>query len=76
MRVAFTQLLLCVKRIRSIHFSELAGPDELLRRLELDAEYSPVASGITELLRNSYFPYQESASVVRASCPLSALTRR
>jgi condensin-2 complex subunit G2 len=59
-RVSMCNLLLFVKTIREIKYSEVAPLDHLLARLSSDS--AAVGRRITQLLLNSFFPYNKPAA--------------
>ncbi|XP_015921624.1 condensin-2 complex subunit G2 isoform X1 [Parasteatoda tepidariorum] len=64
-RVAFCQLLLCVKRIWGIRYYDIVPLSHLLARMEEDPAVSKL---IVNLIHNSYFPKNEHPNVWMCRC--------
>jgi Condensin II non structural maintenance of chromosomes subunit len=58
-RNSFLKLLQTVKGIRSIRFFDIVPVDDLLKRLVIDTPR--IATKITNILLNSYFPHEKSS---------------
>ncbi|XP_033124191.1 condensin-2 complex subunit G2-like [Anneissia japonica] len=65
-RVAFVELMLKVKGVRSIKVSEVVSVEHLLVRLELDSP--PVVKRLVQLLFNSFQPLDKAGEVQLTRC--------
>ena len=61
-RLAFIKMLIQLKSIESIKFYEIVSEENLLLRFSVDSRKSNIATALTELLLNSYFPIQDKES--------------
>jgi condensin-2 complex subunit G2 len=61
-RLAFIKMLIQVKSTETIKFYEIVSEENLLLRFSVDSRKSNIATALTELLLNSYFPIQDKES--------------
>jgi len=61
-RIAFIAILDKVKTVKNIAFYEVAGEDHILARLAEDARRPAVATALTKLLLNSFYPREDNGS--------------